>query len=157
MKTYVDSGVLVKLYSWEALSEAAVKLVADLASVPLTPLHELEIRNALRAQRGRGLISQKQLSAAVRAFEQDIYADRLIRPRIDWAEIFQDSNRLSKKYTPLLLCRSRDILHVVLARQIGCRELITGDSRQARLSEKIGLHAVRLAPAATHKRSSADQ
>jgi len=81
----------VKLYSWEALSEAAVKLVADLPTVPLTPLHEL------------------------------------------------------------------DILHVALARQIGCQELITGDSRQARLSEKIGLHAVRLAPAATHKRKSADQ
>ena len=83
MKTYVDSGVLVKLYSWEALSEAAAKLVAHLPGVPLTPLHELEIRNALRAQRGRDLITQKQLSAALRAFEEDIREYRLIRVRID--------------------------------------------------------------------------
>ena len=149
MKTYVDSGVLVKLYSWEALSEAAAKLVADLPGIPLTPLHELEIRNALRAQRGHDLITQKQLSAALRAFEEDIREYRLIRVRLDWAAVFQDGERLSRKFTALLLCRKLDILHLAIARQIGSEELITGNSRQARLSEKVGLRVVNITSASS--------
>jgi predicted nucleic acid-binding protein len=144
VKTYVDFGVLVKLYSWEELSEVAAQLVADLPGVPLTPLHELEIRHALSAQRGRDLFTQRQLIAALRAFEEDIREYRLIRVRIDWATVFQEGERLSRKVTTSLLCRSLDILHVAVARLIGSEELITGDSREARLSEKVGLRVVNI-------------
>ena len=39
MTTYLDSGVLVKLYSWEPYSEAVAGRVARLARVPLVALH----------------------------------------------------------------------------------------------------------------------
>jgi predicted nucleic acid-binding protein len=142
--TYVDSGVLVKLYSYEALSKAAVELVAALAQAPLVALHELEVRNALRAQRGRGVITARQLSEALRAFDADIYEHRLVRVQIDWPLLFQASEVLSRQFTPSLFCRSLDILHVAAARQIGCEELVTGDARQARLAESAGLQAVNI-------------
>ena len=148
MTTYVDSGVLVKLYSWEALSEAAVELVAALPQVPLVPLHESELRNGLRAQCGRGLITERQLNDALRAFEADIREHRLLRVRVDWPELFQAGELLSREFTPLLLCRSLDILHVAAARQIGCERLITGDGRQARLADAAGLRTVHLSAGA---------
>jgi predicted nucleic acid-binding protein len=148
VKTYVDSGVLVKLYSWEILSEVAAKLVADLSGVPLVALHELEIRNALRAQQGRGVITEKQLREALRAFESDVREHRLVRVQVGWSEVFLAGERLSRRFTAALLCRSLDILHVAAANQIGCEELITGDSRQARLAEMAGLRSVNIAEGA---------
>lgn len=145
MKTYVDSGVLVKLYSWETLSEAAVKLVADLSVVPLVALHELEIRNALRAQQGRDVISKQQLNEAIRAFEKDIGEHRLVRVHVDWPEVFLAGERLSRRFTAALLCRSLDVLHVAVAGAIGCNELITADCRQARLAKMAGLRSVNIA------------
>lgn len=145
MKTYVDSGVLVKLYSWEAHSEEVATLVSRLARVPLVPLHELEIRNALRAQRGRAVITPRQLAQAIRAFDDDIRAGRLVRVRVDWSEAFLAAEGLSRKWTAPLLCRSLDVLHVALAGQLHCQRFVTGDSRQARLAKAAGLQPVHIA------------
>lgn len=144
MKTYVDSGVLVKLYSWETLSETAARLVAGLSGVPLLALHELEIRNALWAQHGRGVITEKQLREALRAFESDAQEHRLVRVQVDWPGVFLAAERLSRRCTAPLLCRSLDFLHVAAAGEIGCDELITGDSRQARLAEMAGLRSMNI-------------
>jgi len=138
----VDSGALVKLYSWEAGSEAVARRVARLAQVPLLALHELEVRNALRAQHGRGLISERQLAEAMRAFENDIDEGRLLRVGVDWSEAFLEAERLSRRFSSQLLCRSLDVLHVAMAARMGCRRLITGDSRQARLAKAAGLQPV---------------
>ena len=70
------------------------------------------------------------------------------RVRLDWPELFQAGELLSRESTPVLLCRSQDVLHVAAARQIGCERLITGDSRQARLAEAAGLRAVHLSAGA---------
>jgi len=144
VNTYLDSGVLVKLYSWEPLSEIVAELVAGLTAVPLVALHELEIRSVLRAQQGRDVITTKQLSAALRAFDDDMSSYRLVRVQTGWPEVFHSAQRLSREFAAAILCRSLDILHVATAREIGCGELITGDSRQARLAEMAGVRAVNI-------------
>ena len=49
MSLYYDSGVLVKLYVREELSDAVAAFVARRGeAITVNGLHELEIRNALR-------------------------------------------------------------------------------------------------------------
>lgn len=53
MTKYIDSGVLVKLYVKENNSEAVIDLLSKEKQIFISPLHILEIKNALRAQLGR--------------------------------------------------------------------------------------------------------
>ena len=91
------------------------------------------------------MITEQQLVEAIRAFENDIDEGRLVRVAVDWPEAFLETERLSRSFTPQLLCRSLDVLHVAVAARMGCSRLITGDSRQARLARAAGLRPVTLA------------
>ena len=84
MNVYFDSGALVKLYIKETYSDVVVALVTDILQIPISPIHELEIRNALRAQYGRHAISQEELGEALAAFDSDIISKRLFRFVPDW-------------------------------------------------------------------------
>jgi predicted nucleic acid-binding protein len=55
---YFDTGVLLKLYLPEPRAAEAVAHVNASTNVPpITPLHELEMRSALRQKVGRGEIT----------------------------------------------------------------------------------------------------
>jgi predicted nucleic acid-binding protein len=136
---YIDSGVLVKLYVKEEFSEVAVRLISAIPQIPFSPLHEIEIRNALRTQKGRGLITQSELSKSLEALNQDIDENRLLRFMPDWPGVYKTAEELSQKFTTKLLCRALDVLHVALAVQMGCTRFITGDSRQAALAKRANL------------------
>lgn len=139
MNVYFDSGALVKLYIKETYSDVVVALVANILQIPISPIHELEIRNALRAQYGRHAISQEELGKALAAFDSDIISKRLFRFVPDWLLVYDKSEELSNKYTPKLLCRALDILHVSTALSLKCSQFVTGDARQAKLAGRAGL------------------
>jgi predicted nucleic acid-binding protein len=143
MIVYFDSGVLVKLYVKEKHSETVINIVSREKQTVLTQLHELEIKNAMRAQLGRGLISGKECEKALAAFDEDINTNRLKRVSPNWQEVFRKAEYLSKQYTQDILCRALDINHVAIALQYSCKTFITADRRQASLAEKSGL-SVRL-------------
>lgn len=144
MRVYVDSGILVKLYVPEAGTEETITQFQGIRQVPLFLLHELEIRNALRAQAGRGFIGPEQLAAALAAFQDDIDAGRLVRMAADWHRIFARAEELSQAHAAKILCRALDILHVAAAETAGCAGFITGDGRQADLAATIGLEVTRI-------------
>ena len=67
MKTYFDTGVLVKAYVAEADTPKALVLIRQVRPpVPTTHLHSIEIRNALRLKCGRGEITEIEMKASLR-------------------------------------------------------------------------------------------
>ena len=139
MKGYVDSGVLIKLYVKERNSAEAARAVSRIGAPVLTPLHELEIRNALRALEGRGLVSAAQQATASHVLEADILSRRLRRASPDWTRVYEIASMLSQRHTPDTLARSLDILHVAAAIAVEAGVFVTADSRQAEVARRAGL------------------
>ena len=139
MDVYFDSGALVKLYVKEHYSEEVATLASAEEQIPLLPLHELEIRNALRALLGRGIILDKEYERAMDAFEADIKANRLKLFSPDWFSIYKNAEELSHKHTKYILCRALDILHVSSALCFSCSRFVTGDKKQAKLANETKL------------------
>ena len=70
---YFDTGVLLKLYLPEPRAAEAVAHVRSCPNVPpITPLHELEMRSALRQKAGRGEITQAECGALLAQMETDM-------------------------------------------------------------------------------------
>lgn len=138
MSVYVDSGVLIKLYVREPNSAAAAAVVQKMTSVPLTPLHELEIRNTFRTLVGRGVITDGQRAASEHVFDVDIAAGRLRRTVPDWQDVFLRAAQLAAEHTGETLARSLDLLHVAAAGP-SPELFVTADTRQAAVAERAGL------------------
>lgn len=137
-KAYVDSGVLIKLYVREPNSATAAAIVQAMPGIPVTALHELEIRNTLSALVGRGAITDGQRAASEHTFNADISAGRLRRTVPDWDAVFRRSMELAAAHTAETLARSLDVLHVAMA-DPSTDVFVTADKRQAAIARRVGL------------------
>jgi len=100
LTTYFDRSVLVRAYAPGITTSVALALIQRVKPpIPLTHLHRIEIRNALRLKRGRGEITEAELSAALRLFQGDIDAGRLDLPVYELAALFHRAESLSDKPT----------------------------------------------------------
>lgn len=143
MLRYYDSGVLVKLYVREPFSAAAVQTVTEAGvGIHVNALQELEVANAIRLKAFRDEITAPEQEAALRAMASDFECGRLRRLSVDWAPAFAKALELSAGSTPEVGCRSLDILHVAVALQQGCSELVSMDERQMRAAVGTGLEVV---------------
>jgi predicted nucleic acid-binding protein len=138
-KIYFDSGALIKIYIRESYSIQVIAKVKTVPQIPYSHLHDLEIRNALRAQAGRNLITEAQCRDAFLLIDEDISSNRLFLFNLNWKSVYEKAEELSQHYTKKTLCRSLDILHVALAHALSCNKFVTGDKRQALLAEDSGL------------------
>jgi predicted nucleic acid-binding protein len=142
LKTYFDTGVLVKAYVFETGTREALALIRQAKPpIPLTHLHGIEIRNALRLKCGRREITETEMTASLRLFQDDVDAGRLERPPYELVSLFQRAELLSSRYATSTLARTLDILHVAAAIEIGCKEFVSFDKRQRSLAslEKLKL------------------
>ncbi len=139
MKSYVDSGVLVKLYIRERYSSMAISMLGQFKSLDLNQLQELEIRNTFRALEGRNLISSFQRAASEHELEADLIKKRLQRSHPDWGMAFKEAMNLSQLCTADTLARSLDLLHVAIAVISNADLFLTGDKRQYAVAQKAGL------------------
>lgn len=135
---YLDTGCLVKLYYPEPESSAVVSRVAG-RPVFYTPLHELELANALNQKRFHGQATEEQVAAALRLIQADLASGVLVAPTSVWQTHFQSAVQLSMSHTPSIGCRSLDILHCAIAADLQAAEFITTDGRQSRLAQAMGL------------------
>lgn len=140
---YVDTGVLTKWYLPEADSAEALAL-RDRFSPPalLTRLHRLELANAWQLKIFRDELSADAVALARQNFIADIRAGLWHAPAEPLTEIHSRAESLAENHSARLGTRSMDILHVAAAEQLNCTRFITGDQRQARLAEAIGLPLV---------------
>ena len=140
--TYFDSSALVAVYVTGSFSIRARQEVQKAGIIAFTPLHGLEVRNALRALHGRKelTLGQRQMFEAL--LEEDLRSGRLLATSLDLTAVFRRAARLSTAHTSRLLCRSLDILHVATALELGATQLASGDERQLALAVATGLVAV---------------
>ena len=73
MKTYFDTGLLIKAYVPENGSELVDLLLrSSTVPVPFTHLHSVEARTALRLKRFRSELTAEELSGALDAIDADL-------------------------------------------------------------------------------------
>ena len=140
MKSYFDSAVLVKAYCLETTSPQALSLIKRATPpLPFTPLHALEIRNALRLKRHRKELTEFQLRGALQSLQDDIDSGFLVGQDQDLREVFAHAESLSAEHTVSTGARSLDILHVAAALILMTDEFVSFDHRQRSLAAKAGL------------------
>lgn len=137
---YVDTGILTKWYLPEPDSAQALAL-RDRFAPPafLTSLHRLELANAWQLKIFRDESIADAVALAREDFLSDIRAGLWYSPTVQLAEIHSRAESLAQKHSANLGTRSMDILHVAAAERLGCSHFLTGDRRQARLAEAIGM------------------
>ena len=149
---YADSSFLLRLLSHEAGSADAVALFRKLGrpAMVFSPLHEVEVRNALRA---KAFIEKQSLPAKKRAavdaelanwesrLERFLTRGTFATADVDWSAAIARALRLSARHTLQLGTRAYDILHVAFALELHCSVFITCDIRQTALAKSAGLKA----------------
>ncbi|MFZ2640645.1 MAG: type II toxin-antitoxin system VapC family toxin [Verrucomicrobiia bacterium] len=140
MTAYADTGLLCSLYAPDAHSRRAVARMARQAlPLPMTWLHQLEFRNALRLRVFRGEITPAQRDASLNAMLADLAAGVLAATSPPLTEVTTEAERLSTMHSETLGTRSLDILHVSSAVVLGVAEFLTFDQRQIALAKAAGL------------------
>ena len=139
MNGYFDTSALVALYVNEAHSRLARREARTAGQIPFTPLHDLELGNALQLLRGRHLIDDRQLRQLSSQVAEDRDAERLVETAVDLHRVFARAGELSAEYSARLLCRSLDVLHVASSLELGCRRFISGDDRQLLLARAVDM------------------
>jgi len=143
MSVYLDTSAFVCLYYPEIFSERVAQFVTE-CSLYFTPLHELETKNALMLKVFRKEADLNAAKNTMRLIEKDLKHGLLVRPSVDWVDIFRISVNLAEKHTGRVGSRSLDILHVATAQTIGVEQFLSFDDRQKVLAKKAGLNVVKL-------------
>jgi hypothetical protein len=146
--SYFDSSALVAIYVPEEFSPRIRTEARAAGQIPFTPLHDLEVQNALRVAHGRGRLESGELAQCLEQLKDDLEASRLARTQIDLFRLFEQALELSRMHAVKILARSLDLLHVAAAVELGCKRLVSGDDRQLALAKAAGLE-----PVDTKKRS----
>ncbi|MGC6455793.1 MAG: type II toxin-antitoxin system VapC family toxin [Coraliomargaritaceae bacterium] len=138
-RLYLDIGALIKLYIAENGSEWVQRHCQQGQALLLCPLQLVELRNAILAAAGRNIISKEAMQMTLRHLDQDLADDIFKSFQPNWLHVWQRADSLARQYTPKLLCRTLDILHVAIAESERADLLITGDKRQYALCKKTGI------------------
>jgi len=140
---YVDTGVVTKWYLPEADSANALAL-RDRFAPPaiLTRLHRLELANAWRLKVFRDELMPRAIELASEDLTADIRAGLWHCPAEPLDDVYARAESLAESYSASPGTRAMDILHVAAAECLGSSHFLTGDHRQARLAESIGLDLV---------------
>ena len=142
MGTYLDSGSLVKLYVMEPGSPRVEKVARSAERLILVPLQLLEVRTAIRAAAGRGLLSEEAMQQTLANLDADVASGCFdVRDPL-WETIWERAEALSASHVAKLLTRTLDVLHVAIALELEAAPFVTGDKRQQALAREVGLQVV---------------
>lgn len=140
MKTYFDTGVLLKLYTGEQESKSVEQFVhARGEKLFVTDLHVSESISALKLKVFRKECHEKEAAAGIALIMEDLKSGVLQLVDVDWNRVWQECRLLSEKFASTSGVRTLDALHVAIARLSGAEEFVTSDSRQSHLAARIGL------------------
>lgn len=143
MKTYYDTGILLKLYLNEADSPPARQFVVEQGrSLLIHAFHQAEMTSAIQLKVFRKECSRTQASKILEHIESDRRENVLIETTIDWNQAWLKCFELSRSYSRMTGCRTLDSLHLACALVIKSERFITSDVRQIRMAKKIGLNVV---------------
>jgi predicted nucleic acid-binding protein len=140
LSAYADAGFLVSLYTRDAHSPRVTAILqAATEPLPFTPLHRLEIRNAIRLRVFRREITAIERAAALAEIEADLDNGVLVHVPLPWTDTLREAERLSAAHTEIIGGRSLDIVHVAAALLLGAKGFLSFDDRQRRIAKAEGL------------------
>jgi predicted nucleic acid-binding protein len=137
---YADSSFLVSLHRDDAHhTEARRFLAVKQFTLAFTPLHRLEVRNALR-----NAVAFRQLTEAgcrdlLRQIDDDLRHQLLLPIPFSWTQILQRCEGLSEEHSRRHPQRALDLLHVAIAIELKAAIFLSFDQRQRRLAAAAGL------------------
>lgn len=140
MIAYADSSFLARVYTPHPDSgKALIWMQKARDALPFTPLHRLELRNAVRLRVFRGEIHVEQRRLALLEIEADLASAVLAHTPIPWTDALRASEDLGARHTEKLGVRSLDLLHVGIALALKATDFLTFDARQGSLAKAAGL------------------
>jgi predicted nucleic acid-binding protein len=142
---YFDTSALAAAYVTEAHSRRARQALQRQKSIPFTPLHGLELRNAFELLVGRAVLSAAERTALMAHLEEDRQEGRLVQTSVEWDAVFAKAGELSIAHTRKRLTRSLDLLHLASAVELGCRTFVSGDQRQLKVARALRLRTIDIA------------
>jgi predicted nucleic acid-binding protein len=140
MNVYADSGFVVSLYKAETTSAAAAKAMRRLQGpVWLSPLSELEIRNAFQLAVFRSEIDSGSALRKQRLFADDLAKGIFLIQPVPAAALHAKAIELAERHSATLGTRSLDLMHVSAALILKADRFLSFDERQKKVAKKEGL------------------
>jgi len=137
---YADSSFLVSLHRADSFHHAANTFLAKNAfTLAYTPLHRIEVRNALRNATAAGNLTKPECATAFRQIEEDLRDGLLVLEQVEWTGTFRRADQLSEKHAARDGQRTIDLLHVAIAIECGAETFLSFDQRQRKLAKAAGL------------------
>ena len=139
MRDYLDSSFAVSLYSPDANSAAAARIMHKSKGEHLiSTLGELEVANVLELRVFRKLISPAEARASAAAFEKDLYGGIFVLQSLT-EQVFEKARQLSRQHAARLGVRTADLLHVAAVLTLRADHLYTFDQQQRKLAQILRL------------------
>ena len=138
------STVLCGVFSYVVDLFACPAAKAFDSSIPLTLLHELEMKNALELKRFRGELADSQLRHITSLISRHEEDGVFHRPVIVLPDIFRLAMDFSRRFTHTIGSRSLDIFHVAAASLLDSEGFFSNDHRQLELAGSAGLKPIPL-------------
>ena len=141
MNAYADASFIVALYlQQQSSSVAAAFMQRHGQSLPFTPWHRLETRNAIRLAVFHKLIDSSQSKAQLKQMDADLHDETLlVHTPVDWVAVLREAEKLGTAHAEAFGCRSGDLFHVAAAVELGFDFFLTFDERQRKLAKTAGL------------------
>lgn len=109
-------------------------------SLPFTPWHRLEARNAIRLAVFHKLIDLPQSKTQLKQMDADLHDETLlVHTPLDWVAVLREAEKLGAAHAQDFGCRSGDLFHVAAAMELGFDLFLTFDDQQKRLAKAAGL------------------
>jgi predicted nucleic acid-binding protein len=144
MKIYPDSSFLVALYVLtDTHTTAALAEWERLRLAPLiyTPLHRLEVRNAIRQFEFARRLTLIEVKAALRRIDHDLATGTLLHTPVNWTDALRHSERIGATHTRQTGISGADLLHLGVAVDHHVDLFLTFDERQFKTASKTSLKA----------------
>jgi predicted nucleic acid-binding protein len=107
--------------------------------IAITALNRYEFANAIRFAAFRKVLSPRDASTSLAAFDADVKHGILQLTPCDFAAVVKEAERLSESRTMTGGHRSFDILHVATARVLKATTFLTFDHNQRKLATALRL------------------
>lgn len=142
MTIYCDTTFFIGLYvAIDTHSAAALTEWRRLDCPPLafTPLHRLEVRNAIRQFEFTGDLKPAKVKEVLRCLDEDLADGTLVHQGLDWTGTLKHAERVGEAQTPNTGVRAMDLFHIAAALELRAGLFLTFDDRQRVTAKAAGL------------------
>lgn len=140
MSDYADTGFIVSLYKAETTSARAARIMKQLhAPVWISPLGELELRNAFQLAVFRGELGTDAAALKKRLFLSDLENGIFAIMPVAAASLYHTAAELAERHSARLGTRSLDLMHVAAALLLQAETFLSFDERQRKAAKAEGL------------------